>query len=206
MQVKGQCPCCTFQEINKKGNHAVSCHGAYSTSLRHHTIRNLIGQACRQPGYEVQFEDNGGLTDGRRPGDVRVRRWKLGKDLLIDCAIIDPTVETHYNNLVMYGAGEAATGYEQVKLDRYPDIDPERFDFVPFIVETHGAFGDAALRFSKELHKRKLEKSCLRSQSLAANSDPITNIELVKSIAIEVQRWNANMILDRNPREKPLKS
>ena len=119
----------------------------------------MIGQACRQAGYEVQFEDNGGLTDGRRPGDVRVRRWKLGKDLLIDCAIIDPTVETHYNNLVMYGAGEAATGYEQVKLDRYPDIDPERFDFVPFIVETHGAFGDAALRFSKELHKRKLEKS-----------------------------------------------
>ena len=34
----------------------------------------------------------------------------------------------------------------------------------------------------------------------------IVKNELMKSIAIEVQRWNANMILDRNPSERPLKN
>ena len=101
------------------------------------------------------FEDSANLKDGRRPGDVRVKRWSLGKDLLIDCAVIDPTVESHYKDLELYGAGAAATGYEQVKLSKYPDIDWKRYDFLPFIIETHGAFGEEAARFCKQLHKKQ---------------------------------------------------
>ena len=93
---EGRCPSCSWHVIDKKGEHAITCHGAYSTSLRLHAIRDLIGQACRQAGYEVVFEDSGGLSDGRRPGDVSVRRWKSGKDLLIDCAVVHPTTESHY--------------------------------------------------------------------------------------------------------------
>ena len=198
--VNSRCPSCRFHEIGKKGNHAIQCHGAYSTSLRHHAVRNLIAQACRTAGYEVNIEDSGGLNDGRRPGDVRVKRWRLGKDLLIDCAVIDPTVENHYRNLIN-GPGVAATEYEQIKIDKYSDIDRNKFDFIPFLVETHGTFGNAAIRFCKELHRRKLEKSCLRIDSLQSQNDPISKFDLAKSIAIEVQRWNANMILDRSPRE-----
>ena len=78
-QARSRCPSCRFQTICKKGNHAISCHGSYSSSLRHHAIRNLIGQACCQAGFEVEYEHNGGLADGRRPGDITVRRWNLVK-------------------------------------------------------------------------------------------------------------------------------
>ena len=74
--IKSRCPSCQFQLIGKKGDHAITCHGGYSTSLGHHAVRNLIGRACRRAGFEVDYEHSGGLTDGRRPGDVRVKRWR----------------------------------------------------------------------------------------------------------------------------------
>ena len=127
--IKSSCPSCRFQQIGKKGNHAISCHGGYSTSLRHHAVRNLIGRACTQAGFEVDYEHGGGLKDGRRPGDVRVKSWKLGKDLLIDCAVIDPTVEDHEIDLLS-GPGNATTVYQEVKLKTYPDIDFKKFEFL----------------------------------------------------------------------------
>ena len=36
--------------------------------------------------------------------------------------------------------------------------------------------------------------------------DPLFKHDLAKAIAIEVQRWNANMIVDRSPRVQPLKT
>ena len=197
--VQSRCPSCRVHEIDKKGNHAITCHGAYSTSLRHHAIRHLIGEACRSAGFEVGYEHNGGLTDGRRPGDVIVRRWRLGKDLLIDCAVIDPTVDSHLSALVA-DPGEAATRYQQKKLVKYPDIDRKKFLFIPFILETHGAFGEAAVKFCKELHKRRKENLCIRD-AFGGDREAFSKIDLVKAVTIEVRRWNANMVLDRSLRE-----
>ena len=120
-------------------------------------FRNLISQACCQLGFEVEYEHNGGLADGRRPEDIIVRRWNLGKDLLIDSAIIDPSIESHQSNL-LNGPGEAATKYERVKLEKYPDIDPKKFEFLPFIIETHCAFGERAVKFCKLLYETRKGK------------------------------------------------
>ena len=40
----------------------------------------------------VHKEHHGGLTDGRRPGDVMLRSWNGGKHLLVDVAVIDPLI------------------------------------------------------------------------------------------------------------------
>ena len=120
-------------------------------------------------------------------------------------AVIDPTVDSHFEDFPPYGAGAAATGYQQVKLNRYPDIDPKSFHFLPFFVETHGAFGEEAASFCKKLHKKWKQKLCQRPFSnWGSSNDTLNKIDLARLISIEVQRWNANMILDRGPSEKSL--
>ena len=51
-----------------------------------------------------------------------------------------------------------------------------------------------------------MEKTCLQNAWEKGQGNHLSKIELVKAVSIEVQRWNSNMILDRSPRETPLKT
>ena len=61
---------------------------------------------------------------------------------------------SHTDDLIMHGVGRAATAYETVKKNNYPVIDISVWYFLPFIVESCGDIGEAALGFSKELENQ----------------------------------------------------
>ena len=70
----------------------------------------------------------------------------------------------------------------------------------PFILEVQGGVGCMAIDFLVELEEKRRERSC----DLSKNPISIANLELMASISIELQRLNAEMILQRMPREVPL--
>ena len=49
-----------------------------------------MGQTCSQAGFETEYEQGGVLMDCRRPGEVVVKRWTLGKDFPTHFTFIDP--------------------------------------------------------------------------------------------------------------------
>ena len=54
------------------GAHAVSCFGSSGTILRHNMVRDVVEKAFKEAGFEVRYEQKGGLTDKQRFGDVMV--------------------------------------------------------------------------------------------------------------------------------------
>ena len=116
--MKTRCSNCRFYEIGLKGDHALSCSGKMGTKMRHDALKVLIARAFKQAGFEVKTEQDGGLLDRRRPGDVEVQdwvivnNWKDNTSLSIDVAIIDPTGDSYLEALRQDGVGAAATKYE----------------------------------------------------------------------------------------------
>ena len=60
-------------------------------------------RAFKQAGFEVKMEQDGGLLDRRRPGDLEVKdwvvisNWKENASLSIYVEIIDPTGDSLKN-------------------------------------------------------------------------------------------------------------
>ena len=133
LRLERQCAFCKWCKCDVKGEHAVMCPGGASRILRHNNVRNIIAKAVREIGLRTDIEHGGGLGDERRPGDVIVWNWYEGKHLLIDVALINPLALSHSHLLIRDGVGGPATAYENVKRQRYSDLDASQYDFVPFI-------------------------------------------------------------------------
>ena len=91
------------------------------------------------------------------------------------------------------------------KRNKYRDIDHSKYTYLPFILETSGAFGEPALEFCSTLRKIWLTKCCAgndspnfkpweKFSSWHENVDP-----LLVSISVLLQCHNGQMILERAP-------
>ena len=134
--------------------------------MRHDAIKVVLARAFKQAGFQVKMEQDGGLKDRRRPGDVEVQEWLVvdnwrnNTSLSIDVAIIDPTGDWHLAALRDGGVGAAATKYQSRKIKTYSDI---KGMFIPFILEAQGGFVTEAKKLVRELERRKKERQCLPS-------------------------------------------
>ena len=125
--------------------------GVSSRNLRHNTIRDIIAKAARNVGFTTGIEHGGGLGYQRRPGDVIVYNWREGKYLLIDVAVINPLCSSNIDSLISDGVGGAATAYGSGKEKTYWDLDFNKYEFLPFIVETTGGLSKEAYNFCREI-------------------------------------------------------
>ena len=130
-----------------------------------------MAKAARDAGYHTDIEHGGGLADQRRPGDVTIFNWRDGRHLLIDVAVINPLCSTHLPKLISEGVGAAATAYEKTKERTYRDIDFDKYEFLPFIVETTGGLGKAAHGFCKELKSRRDSLNCNNGDTASLQSN-----------------------------------
>ena len=204
---KIKCRACKGGWCDVSGEHQVECAGLGSRIWRHNTIRDILAVEVRNAGYEVTIEQNGGSGLDDKPGDIRIHRWSGDKDLLIDTAVINPRGSNHRRFLAGGGVGAAATAYEDTKIQRYAKlIDYEKYDFLPFILEVQGGIGDRATAFIQELIKRKRQRLANLSRGLYnAKNVGFANLDIIAALSIEVQRANAENILQRLPRDNTLK-
>ena len=182
------------------------CIGGASCTLRHNEVRSTLAKALENAGYETGFEHGGGLNDERKPGDIIAYNWKGTKHLLVDVAVVNPLAPTYRKHLTQGGPGQTAKFRETKKRAKYWDLDKEKYEFHPFIVESTGALGPSALNLCASIRKIKEMKSCrARDNSDASDigeseSDNRTMVDpLSASISVTVQRHNAQMIIERQP-------
>ena len=78
-----------MQPIDIFGDHAVCCTKAGDLIVRHNNLRNFIDTVAADGLLSPVMEKKGilGPTSGRRPADVLIPIWKLGRGLAIDVAV-----------------------------------------------------------------------------------------------------------------------
>ncbi len=108
--------------------------------------------------------------------------------------VIDPLLPSRRRHIATGGAGSAATALETVKRQKYADIDKGKYMILPFVVETTGAFGDAAKSLCHQFNERR-NAFASRKRRLRPSS---TN-RLMSRISAELQKSNAGMISIRRP-------
>ena len=204
--VERQCGFCLWNRCDTKGNHATMCTGGASCHQRHNEVRSVLAKALDSAGFETGYEHSGGLHDERKPGDIIAYNWNGSKHLLVDVSIVNPLAPTYRKHLQEGGPGQAASSRETRKRAKYWDLDKDKYEFHPFILESTGAFGPSALNLCATIKKITKMKSCIASENPEANdnsesvSDNHTIVDpLPASISVVVQRHNAQMILERQP-------
>ena len=190
---------CTFCKggwCDVKGDHAAMCGGGTSRVLRHNNTRNIIAKAARDVGFRTDLEHGGGLGDQRRPGDIIVYNWRDGRHLLIDVAVINPLCSTNIDHLISEGVGGAATAYCKKKERTYQDLDLNKYEFLPFIMESTGGLSKTAYDFCKQIKNLRESANCQSSIDCPYTND---RNPLQSALSIELQRANSRMILERTP-------
>ena len=139
------CIACKKDRIDISGEHQVTCAGRGGLIMRHDSIKELLKQKLEETGYTVELEKNAGSDDKSKPGDLKVLRWREGRDLYIDCSIINPKMAKWRNHLADDGVGGAAAICETKKIKHYGGrIDERTAEFLPFILEVQGGVGEKA--------------------------------------------------------------
>ena len=181
------------------------CGSGPSRIWRHNSIRDLLAKAIENVGFKVGFEHNGGLPDDRRPGDIIVYNWERDKHLLIDVGVTNALAAHNRSALLRNGPGGGAAATEKTKRDKYKDIDHSTYIYLPFILETSGAFGEPALQLCSKLRKIWLTKCCSGNDSpnfkpwQRSSPQHETVDPLLVSISVLLQTHNGQMILERTP-------
>ena len=109
-------------------------------------------------GYPSRLEPTGlSRKDGKRPDGLSLYPYKLGKCIIWDSTVVD-TLAVSYVDQTASLPGKAAEKAETKKMDLYQELEKE-YLFIPIAIETLGSWGQAGLKFIKELGRQIQEKS-----------------------------------------------
>ena len=120
--------------------------------------------------------------------------WRDGRDILIDVAVINPLCSTHIDSLISEGVGGAATAYCKKKERVYQDLNLNKYEFLPFVIDTTGGFSKAAYDFCAEIKSRRESTNYQKNFDIPYAND---RNPLQSAINVELQKANSRMILER---------
>jgi hypothetical protein len=137
---KAKCEVCS-EKMDPYGVHGTLCKWGGGSIARHDRVRDVLADLCRQSGYTTRIEEKELLPDSeRRPADVFVLNWSLGKSLCIDVAVI---------------CGRDKKGIENKEKDKrrlnLVDCENVGLGFAPFVLDSYGRMGLAAHRLLNKL-------------------------------------------------------
>ena len=122
-------------------------------------------------------------SDGKRPDGVTMIPWSRGRTLVWDFTCPDTVAPSRVHQTSL-ATGVAASDAESKKLAKYSEL-IQNHVFVPFAVETLGAWGASAWSLSSEIGARLSRKT----------GDPRATAFLRQNIDVAIQRGNAASIL-----------
>lgn len=175
------CPCGTTND--RLGHHRLSCRTLASGRLsRHNAVNDLLSRALQQAGVANSKEPrNLSPIELIRPDGLTNEPWSRGQQMIWDVSIRD-TFAISYRGIARNARGVSAKG-EQDKKSKYVTLLGD-YCLVPFIIDSTGVWGEAALGLAREIGRR-----------IAARSGDKRAAAFIRQrIAIEVQRGNARMI------------
>jgi hypothetical protein len=185
------CPCGKLVDI--LGHHGLSCNRSAGRRPRHEAINEVIRRALVSAGVPAILEPSGVCrNDGKRPDGMSLIPWRSGKAMVWDATCVDTLATSHLLSTA-YQKGAAAIKAEQKKASKYSCL-TDNYIFIPFAVETLGAWGPQAIALTHEIGRRI---RCRTGERRAYEF-------LVQSISVAIQRGNAASVLASIPRHRDL--
>ena len=176
--------CVCGSTVTVDGHHGLSCRRGSGRHARHNQLNDLLCRAFISTGTLATREPHSLCTSGgKRPDGVTQMPWKRGRCLAWD-ATCPNTFAASYVRASSTLAGSAASAAELNKNAKYADI-IAGVDFVPFVIETSGVWGEQALVLVTEVGRRMAE----------VNKEPRSTTFLRQRLSVAVQRGNAVCIL-----------
>jgi hypothetical protein len=176
------------EEVGPSGTHGLYCKKSAGRHSRHSQVNDLIRRACASAGTPAILEPPGMLrSDGKRPDGVTLIPWKRGRQLVWDFTCCHTMAPSH---LAMSSseAGKAANEAERLKSLKYQELS-QNYSFVPFCVETMGAWGTSALKLARELGER----------IQATTGEPRSTAFFIQAVSMAIQRGNAASVFGTLP-------
>jgi hypothetical protein len=129
--------------------HGLICKRRWARVVyRHNDIRDVLMKALRRISGVVAAPEPRLSTSNQQRGDIRVT--KGGTSWTVDVGVILPGTQSHVDKHRTHKVpGAAASDFERRKVQKYAGHVAEKF--TPFIVETGGRLGAAALAFVDEI-------------------------------------------------------
>jgi hypothetical protein len=178
--------------LDPLGFHATTCKTLGDLIARHNSIRDSIHYISKECGLTSELEKAGILGDvgdKRRPADVYITNYSLGKDYCLDVAVTSPTQEKYLAKSAEVD-GYAASEYHHFKFENYhEEVEKEGHVYLPIVVESYGRWSKSALEFLQNL-ARKYSDRLQVPRSYATGF-------IFKKLSFALQSRNANMLLKR---------
>jgi hypothetical protein len=215
------CPFCDGV-MDTFGDHALACSGGGDRTIRHNRLRDTVFRVAHAAGLRPEIEKPGllrprlliGITEedgkcrggsrgpeGRRPADVYLPAWRLGKPAAIDLAVTSG-LGLGLTSLSAENGSHAATVYAARKrsfLDTESHCREVGIDFVPAIIEAAGgSWGPDARSLLKDISKV--------AARLTGDQPAIKLEQSLQLLSVILHSTNARAILRRAPPVPPANS
>ena len=117
--------------------HGLSCKKSAGRFSRQTYVNNLIKRALESAHVPTILEPQGvSRTDGKRPDEMTIFPWKMGKCMVWDFTCIDTFAPSHLEVSANLSA-KVAERAEHAKLTKYAQLARD-FEIIPVCVETLG--------------------------------------------------------------------
>ena len=148
------CCCRAKTEIDPQAYHLFTCNEMKPFMLmRHNAIKDEIMQLAKQAGVKAVDSGLGRMIheDGRQGDTLFHDMGRNATHLVVDYSIVMACAQSYVQQACSED-GYAMKYMEKIKNDKYKVLYRNvGVDFMPFLLEVHGAIADDALKFIKKL-------------------------------------------------------
>ena len=112
--------CHCGKTVDRDGLHCLSCTKNAGHFSRHATLNSLIKQKLGSLDLPSVLEPRGlHRTDGKRPDEVTIISWEMGKQLVWDVTVLDALAPSRLNQGSFHNPGTSATEIDARKIEKY---------------------------------------------------------------------------------------
>lgn len=137
------CRLCGKHPVDAYGHKAIACMLSGMRSRVHNRVRDVLADLYRQALVTPTPEPHAFPSAPNLRADLSF--YFSGIQNIVDVALTHPLRDAVTAAAAERADGGAATQYELVKINKYGSILPPSGKLVPFIVDTYGALGKAAV-------------------------------------------------------------
>ena len=186
------CPRCPGQvALDPHGHHALTCKRGPDVISRHNALRDCFFHFCRWAGLNPQREVGAGLGSSqhsqKRPADVLLPNWSLGRDAAIDFTIVHPLNHSFLNGASMIGGAVAEIGAETKLETNGQKCDELGWQCIPMAVSVYGEWCDTG----EDTIQRVASHLALQTRSRLSEARRVISTRL----SLSLMRSNARALL-----------
>lgn len=177
--------CICGEKVDGTGRHGLKCKLCAGRRSRHAEMNSVLKRTLILADIPAQLEPPGlSREDGKRVDGMTLIPWSKGQTLIWDATCTDTLAPSNLQ-FSTRAAGGAAEDKARRKTRKYESLIDQNYFFIPFAVETMGAWCREATTFINELSKIITTKT----------SEPRSRAFITQRLSLAIQRGNAAAVM-----------